>query len=76
MSIDEMRSFCESIQPFQLRVQFRLRDGHQTFEGKITDVGAERFQLQTDNNGINELRYAWVSGINQTQNMTRTYNYN
>lgn len=63
MSIDEMRSFCTSISPYQLRVQVRLRDGHKVMEGKITGVGAERFQLQTDDKVINEVRFAWVARI-------------
>ena len=63
MSIEEMRAFCTSICPYELRVQVRLRDGYKVLEGKITGVGAERFQLQTDDRVINELRFAWVARI-------------
>lgn len=63
MSPDEMRDFCQSISPYQLQVQVRLKNGSEIFVGKIGGVEAERFQLIVDEQETKLLRYAWVARI-------------
>lgn len=65
MSIDEMRGYCKSISSFQLRVEVRLKNGYETFSGKINgaEVDSDRFQLVTDDQEVKSVRYAWVAHI-------------
>ena len=63
MSAEEMRNFCQSIRPYELRVQVRLKDRSETFFGKITDVQGERFQIETDDKTVKSLRFSWVARI-------------
>ena len=63
MSTDEMRKYCQSISPYQLRVQVRLKSAHEVLTGKITGVEGECFQLVTDDQDVKMLNYAWVARI-------------
>ena len=63
MSAEEMRNFCQSIRPFDLRVQVRLKDRSETFFGKIINVERERFELETDDKVMKSVRFAWVARI-------------
>ena len=63
MSADEMRAYCQSICPYQLRVQVRLKNGREIFVGKIGNVEGESFELVSDDNEIRQFKYAWVAGI-------------
>lgn len=63
MSAEEMRQYCQSISPFGLRVQVRLKDGSDILLGKITTVGTDGFALLTDSNETMSLRFAWVARI-------------
>jgi len=63
MSAEEMRSFCQSISPYQLRVQVRLKDQHEILFGRILSVELDRFRIMTDEKEIKDLRYAWVARI-------------
>lgn len=63
MSSEEMRSYCLSIKPYNLRVQVRLKDGSEICVGKLGTIEDERFQLVTDDEGVKSLRFAWVARI-------------
>jgi hypothetical protein len=63
MSPDEVRSFCEAVQPYQLRIQVRMKQDAVPLVGKVTGTEEERFQLSTEDEGVRTLRYAWVARI-------------
>lgn len=63
MSTDEMRSYCQSISPYGLRVQVRLKDDPELLVGKIGTIDAERFQIITDDQDVKNVRFAWVARI-------------
>lgn len=63
MSAEEMRQYCQSISPFGLRVNVRLKDGSEAVCGKITSVARDGFSLVTDSNEIMSIRFAWVARI-------------
>jgi hypothetical protein len=63
MSPEEMRNFCESIQPYQLQVKVRLKNGTDILIGKISSVSSDRFQLSCDGQDQQSLRYSWVARI-------------
>jgi hypothetical protein len=63
MSPQEMRDYCQSISPYQLKVQVRLKNGQECLIGKIAGVEGEQFDLQTEDKGLQQLRYAWVARI-------------
>jgi hypothetical protein len=63
MSTEELKDFCKSVSPYQLRVKVRLKSGAEAMTGRITQVEAEKFQLTTDDKTVEMLRYAWVARI-------------
>lgn len=63
MSIQEIREFCESIVPYQLRVHVRLKNGYGTLIGRIVSVDPEIFQLKTDDGAQESVRYAHVASV-------------
>lgn len=63
MSTDEMREYCRSIQPYGLPVKVRLKNGTEILTGKIANVEAERFQLESKGD-VQHLRYEWVARLN------------
>jgi hypothetical protein len=63
MSKEELRSFCETIRPYQLRVQVRLKDGAEILFGKIKGIETERFELITDDEQVQQVRFSWVARI-------------
>jgi small nuclear ribonucleoprotein (snRNP)-like protein len=63
MSAEEMRQFCQSISPFGLRVEIRLKNGSDLVSGKITTVDRDSFSLMTDAQETMSLRYVWVARI-------------
>jgi hypothetical protein len=63
MSQDEMRNFCESVRPYELTVTVRMKNGSETFVGKVRGVSQDRFQLQVNEVEEQSLRFAWVARI-------------
>ena len=63
MSAEEMREYCKSLCSFKVRVEIRLKNGQDILVGRINDVEAERFQLVSENDVVQNLRYAWVARI-------------
>lgn len=64
MSPEEIRSFCEAVKPYQLRIQVRMKQDSIPLVGKITSVEPERFQITTEDDQLQRtLRYAWVARI-------------
>jgi len=63
MSQEEMRDFCESIQPYQLNVQVRLKNGQEIYIGKIIKVKNDRFEMELRNDESVQVRFAWVAAI-------------
>lgn len=62
MSTEEMRAFCQSISPYKLRVQVRLKNGSTIFVGKIESVDVDSFELASDDE-TREFKYVWIAGI-------------
>jgi hypothetical protein len=62
MSAEEMRDFCLSVSRFGLRVQVRLKNGSEILVGKVREVEADQFQLETQSE-VQKLRFAWVARI-------------
>lgn len=63
MSQEEMHDFCTSIQPYQLSVQVRLKNGTEIFIGKVINVKTDRFDLAVPDKEPIQVRFAWVSKI-------------
>lgn len=63
MSVDEVRDFCQTILPYRLKVQVRLKTDGESYIGMITRIDPERFELSTEDKGTQLLRFAWVARV-------------
>jgi len=63
MSSEEMRSFCESIKPYQIAVQVKLKEEQKVLTGHIGAIDGDKFELLNGQGEARSLRYTWVSGI-------------